>query len=357
MMNIKLTVCLLLFALAAGTGIGAGASSLYVSESASAQQAGGQDAQAQEDDALPLFVRYGILFRRLAGSQPLRQEAPAAPAIGKKRDSHYRALLQREAQLSDGQARSLFEIAGECQRRIAVLDGRAREIIEASRAQHPRGRLAPGEPLPTPPPELKALQEERRSTILQAREQLHAAFGDEAFERFERYIASEGNGRAFMLPPPDRPPISLQWTATALAADGVTAKKQFHTGERILVRIELQNNSTRSISVRQVDLYDWFELLRIEGNSRNEIFVRPPDKKQDSATARERQQTPDIELAPGQKTIVGTLDLSGSIKTLKPGRYVFAPHPHTLLNRPPDKSEFLDFNDAGDALTFEIVQP
>lgn len=107
---------------------------------------------------------------------------------------------------------------------------------------------------------------------------------------------------------------------------------------------------SRPISVRQTDLYDWFEVLRVEGNSREPVFIRSPDRT--GARAAEAQ---DVELVPGQRTIAGTLDLSDSAGALRPGRYVVAPHPPVLLNRPPDKSEFLDFTNAGDATTFEVV--
>src|SRR5919202_545233 len=42
---------------------------------AAAQQGGPEAAPAPDADALPLSVRYGILFRRIAGPQPGRQEA------------------------------------------------------------------------------------------------------------------------------------------------------------------------------------------------------------------------------------------------------------------------------------------
>lgn len=322
------------------------------------QQGSTEGTSTQQEDSLPLFTRYGILFRRLAGSQPRVQESRPT---GKTRESHYRDLLQREVHLSDEQSRALEEIAGACQRRIADVDARAKAIIDAFRAQHPRARpTAPGEqspPLPSPParpPELAALQEERRSIILHSREQLRAAFGEEVFKRFDGYVTSHGNGRAFTLPPRDRPAISMQATTTALSADGLTARKQFRAGEKIVIRIALLNNSSHSINVRQVDLYDWFEVSRIEGNSREAIFIRPPDRAEETGAARIGQMQ-SVELMPGQKTIAGTLDLSNSLRSLRPGRYVVAPHPHVLLNRPPDKSEFIDFTSADDPVTFEVV--
>ena len=41
---------------------------------------------------------------------------------------------------------------------------------------------------PPPPPELFAMQQERNAIILQARERLHAAFGEEEFTRFDQFV-------------------------------------------------------------------------------------------------------------------------------------------------------------------------
>ncbi len=332
--------------------------------SAFQQQPNSQDVrheQQQEDESLPVSARYGFLFRRLVGSQTAGR-GEASTSSDQTHEIRYRQLLQREVPLSDDQSRTLEQIAEECQRRISDVDTRAKAIIDALRAQHQRVR--PPSPSDQPPPssapssrspELAALQEERRSIILESRERLRVAFGEEVFQRFDSYIGSHGNGRTFTLPPPERPAISMQATAIALASDGITEKKRFRVGEMVIIQIALLNNSSHQISVRQADLYDWFDVSRIEGNSRERVFVHPPDKDQERGAARTLQMQ-SVEVVPGQKTIAGILDLSNSIRVLRPGRYVVAPHPRTLLNRPPDKSEFINFTSADDPVTFEIVQ-
>ncbi len=310
-----------------------------LSYAAAVQQGGVQVTSAQRDDSLPLFVRYGILFRRLTGSQTASQDS-ATPA--KTNEVRYAAMLQREAVLNDNEMRSLLEIAKECQRQVAELDARAKAIIQAARAQA----------LNEPPPELAQLQQERNSTILKARETLQTTLGEEAFQRLDNYVVSHGNGRIFTLPPAGRPPIPLQATVTVLSADGQTAKRQFHPGEKIIIQFALLNNSSQVIRVKEADLYDWFELFRVEEPGRAPVFIFPPEK--DSAIGA-AQATEGVELVPGQQTIVGTFDLSRIQKHLKPGRYEVRAHPRVLLNRPPDKSEFINLRSADDPVTFEVV--
>jgi hypothetical protein len=329
------------------------------------QQSVGKDTAQQQDDSLPLIARYTFLFRRLVGSpQIVQQQAPLTNERNLP-EVRYRELLQREVPLSEDQLRALVETAGNCQRRVADVDARAKALIEALRERHPRMRpTAPSEQPPPPPPtssrspELAALQEEHDSIIMQAHDQMRAAFGEEVFQRFEKYILQQGSGRRFVLPPPGRPALQMQATVTAQSADKLISKKQFHVGEKIVIQIDLTNNSTRAISVRQADLYDWFKVYRLEGNNRARLFVHPPEKDQAGgadAAATPTVQVINVELVPGRQTVVGVLDLSNSVKALKPGSYGVTPSPSVLLNRPPDKSEFVEFTNTEDAVIFEVT--
>lgn len=100
----------------------------------------------------------------------------------------YRQLFQQNTELSDSQARRLVEIAEDCVARVAEVDAKAHEIILAFRARHPAASLAPGQPLPPPPPDLLELQRERDGLVLAARDALHAELGEEAFTRFEKHV-------------------------------------------------------------------------------------------------------------------------------------------------------------------------
>jgi hypothetical protein len=318
------------------------------------QQSGIDSAAVQKDDSFPLSARYGILFRRLAGTQSGKQESSAAT---KTAESHYADLLQHQVHLSDEQTHALVEIAVECQRRVADVDARAKTMIAAFRAQSTRPTDSTDEQStskPAPPPGLAALEEERNSIIMQSREKLRTALGEEVFQRFEQYLTSHGSGRTFTLPPLNRPAASIQETVTALAADGQIPKKQFRVGEKIVIQIALLNNSSHPISVRQADLNDWFELSRIEGSTRNPVLMQPPGREPETEAGR-AEQVQDVQLLPGQQAIVGTFDLSRIQKFLKPGQYVLTAHPHVLLNRPPDKSEFINLTSTDEPVTFEVV--
>jgi hypothetical protein len=316
---------------------------LILSSVVAGQQSRVEGTSAQRDDSLPLSARYGILFRRLVGSQSGSQSAsPDSAAPAKTNEARYATLLQREVALSDEQMRILVEIAGECQRQVAEMDARAKAIIDAARAQSLGG----------PPPELAELQQERNSTILKAREKLQTALGEEAFQRLDNYVISQGNGRTFTLPSASRPAVPLQATVTVLSGDGQTAKKQFHVGEKIIIQIALQNNSSHSISVKEADLYDWFAISRVEETTRVPVLIHPPEKESPTEAAQTEQR---IELVPGQQTIVGVFDLSRIQRLLKPGHYEVRAHPRVLLNRPPDKSEFINLKSVDDPVTFEVM--
>lgn len=340
MIFIRLTLVCLMSVLAALSTVALG------------QDGASRSAAAQEDESFPLSARYGILFRRLVGTQSGNQESnPAAKTAAQ----HYAELLQHQVPLSDEQTRALIETASECQRQVADVDARARKMIETFRAQSTRPADSNGEQQatkPAPPAELAALEKERASIIMQAREKLRTAFGEETFQRFEQYLTSHGSGRTFTLPSSNRPAVALQATVTALATAGQVAKKQFRVGEKILLQVAMQNNAAHVISVRQSDLYDWFELSRIENGVSQQVLMHAPEQETESERA---ERILDVQLLPGQQTIVGTYDLSRVQKFLKPGKYVLAWHPRVLLNRPPDKSEFINLSSTDDPITFEIV--
>jgi hypothetical protein len=59
-------------------------------------------------------------------------------------------------------------------------------LTAKNKGRFPDGKL-PKSGSPPPPPELKALWEERNAIILRARDQIRAVFGEEEFARFDNY--------------------------------------------------------------------------------------------------------------------------------------------------------------------------
>ncbi len=127
-----------------------------------------------ETQRVPDHVIYGFSFRKVTLMQSRFAQTPYFP-------------LQREANLTQEQARVLSEIASACMQEVQQKDERARVISGAFRAQFPGGIVPSGVTLPPPPPQLRVVWEERNASILRARDRLRAAFGEQAFARFDNY--------------------------------------------------------------------------------------------------------------------------------------------------------------------------
>ena len=141
-------------------------------------------AMLPADQDVPEHVIYGQIFRHI---KELRKTAEEEERQGRD-GAHLRTLYQRMAQLSPPQAAALDEIATETNAQLDELTNRAQQIIREIRGQHPEGRLAPGEQPPVPPAELQQLSAQRRELLLQAREQLRTAYGEEEFQRFSQFV-------------------------------------------------------------------------------------------------------------------------------------------------------------------------
>jgi hypothetical protein len=149
-----------------------------------AQQANADKKAQAPSGQVPQYIVYRQLFRHVV---ILKQKAEEEERNGRD-GGLLRSLYKRNAKLNDAEARTLEQIAEESDRQVSEFDERAKKIIAEARANHPGGELAPGETLPPPPTELGALQEQRNAAVLQARDKLRAIFGEEAFERFDKFV-------------------------------------------------------------------------------------------------------------------------------------------------------------------------
>ena len=316
---------------------------------AAAQQQSIGDSTLQ-DDELPIYARYNVLFRRLVPSSSENQSA------SERRAPPYQKILQQGANLSDEEISTLVQIATECMQKVAEIDGQAKEIIQTYRAQKRSGGQSPDDQQRSPPSSLKTLQQQHNDLILQAREQVRLAFGQTEFERFDRYVSSKGggSGRRFTLPSGNKQPLPIRVTVVALNSEGIP-HKQFTTGTKIFIEVKMMNDSAQAITIKPAELYDWFQLLRLEKTGAYEIgplqLVTPSDRKQN-----ENEPTFLAEIKAGKSAVVGRIELGGGIIKLGVGQYRCVPHETVLLNRPPDNSEFLRFTvDESKSITFEIV--
>ena len=135
----------------------------------------------------PDNVVYRHLFRHVAA---LKAKADELERQGKDA-GNLRRFFKHKASLSDDEAQVLDQIAAQCAAEIKGIDERARPIIEAYKAQYPNGQVPHGQ-LPLPPPaELGQLEQERDSLVLRRRDELQAAFGAEAFARFNNFVKNK----------------------------------------------------------------------------------------------------------------------------------------------------------------------
>lgn len=141
-----------------------------------------QDTSPQVS-TVPEFVVYGLLFKRVSSLSEKTRELRSQGQIAQS--GYY--PMQKEASLSEEQAKTLEAIASTCQQEVARQDERAGVIIRAFRAQFPGGKIPKGQVLPPPPAELVAMSEERNAIVLRARDQLRLAFGEKSFAQFDNY--------------------------------------------------------------------------------------------------------------------------------------------------------------------------
>lgn len=140
--------------------------------------------QTPESQDIPQYVVYSQVFRHL---KELNKKADEEERTGRDGE-HFRKLYKQMAKLDDLQTSQLDQIASETNGEIEKLNTRAMQIIRELRAQHPDGKLAQGELPPTPPAELGELSAKRRDLILQARERLRSVFGEDEFQRFDKFV-------------------------------------------------------------------------------------------------------------------------------------------------------------------------
>jgi hypothetical protein len=144
---------------------------------------GGIPSQAQSQD-VPQYVIYSQVFRHI---KELNRKADEEESQGRNGEN-FRKLYKQMANLDEVQASQLDQIAKETTDEIEKLNVRAKQIIAEIRAKHPDGKLAQGELPPTPPAELGELSAKRRDVILQARERIRSVFGDNEFQKFDRFL-------------------------------------------------------------------------------------------------------------------------------------------------------------------------
>lgn len=179
----RIAVALLTLALA----LGAFALSRQQPASAARPAEGGRPAAPAQANGqgIPEHVTYDVLFRQI---DALKKKADELDSRGVDGASELRKSVYREAKLDDKQAEKLDKIQSQYMSVVEKMDAKAKKIIREARELHPHGRLAEGQALPEPPPELKALQNKRNNLTLQARSFVREALGEQEFQRFGQFV-------------------------------------------------------------------------------------------------------------------------------------------------------------------------
>ena len=151
----------------------------------------------------------------------MKEQADEAERQGKDASSLH-SIFRKKADLSEAQARTLDAIATECVREVAAQDARAQIIINAFKARFPPGKLPAGVKLPPPPPELRQMQQERDAIIMRARERLRLVFGDQEFQRFDRFVTERV---ATTMQPLELSPRSSTERSSSAPSNGVSERK------------------------------------------------------------------------------------------------------------------------------------
>lgn len=163
-------VALLFFAVIASRQFGSSAKATYQAS-----------APGRQHPRPPVHISYLFLFQHTASFRKLATQSGKPKAIN--------PMLRREANLNDKQSQAVDEIAAATLQEVEQQDARARAVIEAFRAQFPGGVTPKDKRLPAPPPELRAMQEERDAIILRGRDRLRSELGEPAFSSFDEFVA------------------------------------------------------------------------------------------------------------------------------------------------------------------------
>jgi len=131
---------------------------------------------------VPDEIVYFILFNHLVS---LKGEAAKETDRGRPLD--YFKLYQDQAKLTNSQSQLLFQTAQDCIDATSQIDREARDIIVKAREDFTRGEAGSPSDIPPPPRELKALQEQKNTLVLQFRDVLRDQLGTETFAEFDTF--------------------------------------------------------------------------------------------------------------------------------------------------------------------------
>ncbi|HEY6402021.1 MAG TPA: hypothetical protein VI479_11470, partial [Blastocatellia bacterium] len=142
---------------------------------------------APQTQAIPEHLMYWHMFHHKVLLDKKANEVEKQGQDG----AAYRSRYKTFANLSDGEARILDQVAQETYEKVNAQDERAKKVIDAIRAQGPDGAVKPGESNPEVPEQLKAMQKERDAMILAGITKLRNEFGPERSVHLDQFVKQQ----------------------------------------------------------------------------------------------------------------------------------------------------------------------
>jgi hypothetical protein len=145
-----------------------------------------------------LFYHINFLGRKAAEKEQRGEDA-----------KELRGFYKKQAKLDEKQDAALARVAADVARDLDLMDRKAAKVIKKFRADVQAMNLQPGQMPPSPPEELKAMQQERDAAVLRGRDTLRARLGEQGFARLDayaqQYIAPRITSTKFDRPRPENP--------------------------------------------------------------------------------------------------------------------------------------------------------
>jgi len=123
--------------------------------------------------------------------QFLEAEAVKAGALGQPDAAELRGVYQKKIGIAAADASVLTQWAATNVQAVQQLNATAQQIIQAHRAQYPGGIVPAGQPHPTPPPQLAALNTQRDAVTTAHIQSLRAALSAGAFAKVDNFVQTQ----------------------------------------------------------------------------------------------------------------------------------------------------------------------
>jgi hypothetical protein len=136
---------------------------------------------------VPPTVLWHMIFSL---SRMTEQEAKKLNRQGRNGDAWSQYFIKRGV-LSAASEKTFKQTADAYLKDLEPIDRRAKEVIDAMRAQYPKGLIKDPKDMPLPPAELGALQQQKNELVLRHRDAFKNAVNAESFNKFNDFLTND----------------------------------------------------------------------------------------------------------------------------------------------------------------------